>query len=243
MHAENGDRRGRQGLALVREKRPAWPRRRRPLRWTDDGLSDGNAGIRRWLRDPEPFEPQSAWESHPGAVVLDDMTPDRDEADSARILARFTVVRLFTLWGSDRLAGPGLQTERRVAAEHLNLLPPRDFERRSLERLTSLCRAQPTREAVMAALAPAMSAARDGHMMGAFALYRVAFELAAGRHWWEEATAAAAGIARLARMYEAHRSHRTWMWRARICSVRADRQRQAESEAARAAAELCDTEH
>jgi hypothetical protein len=232
MDVRTGQRSSAEGEAKVRERRPEWPRRGRPPRWREDG-DEGNAGVRRWLRDPEPFEPRSAWESHPGAVVLEDMTPERDEAEIARILARFTVVRLFVLWSSGRLAGPKLQTERRVATEHLALLSPRDFERRSLERLTALCREEAGREAVMAALPPAMSAARDEHVMGAFSLYRAAFEVAVSRGWWEEATLAASGIARLARMYEALRSHRTWTWRARVCSGRGDRQRQAELEAAR----------
>jgi hypothetical protein len=211
------------------ERRPAWPRPggRGRVRW-----ADMNPGMRRWLREPEPFERRAEHDPYPGATTLDDLAPETDEATTLRVLARYTTVRLLLLWSAGGLAGPKLHTERRVALEHLALLPSHDWERRALERLAALCRGEPSPEAVAGAALPAECAAKHGHFMGAFALYRAAWELALRREWWRDAADTAAAVARLARMYEAPRSDRLWSWRSRVLLVRAARQAEAERLAA-----------
>jgi hypothetical protein len=201
----------------VRERRPRWPRRKRESHFE---WGEQNAGMRRWLREPEPFERAGESEPYPAATVLDDLTPGADEQATLRVLARYTALRVLLLWGEGRLHGGKLLTERRVAVEHLNLLPPQDWERRSLERMVGLCRGDVHPEAVRAALSPAETAAKRGHVMGGYALYRTAYRLSVRLGWLDDAAAAALGIARLARMYEAPRSCRVWNWRARVLESR-----------------------
>jgi hypothetical protein len=227
MGGQSGYRIGWQDGGILREEGGEWRRRPVPrVRW-----DDLNAGLRRWLREPEPFEPRASAEAYPGGTVLEDMQPDQEHGETLRILARYTVVRLLALWGAGWLHGPKLHTERRIALEHLSLLPADDWERRSLERLAGACRQEPSPAVLASALGPAMSAARADQPMGAFALYRCVYELGLQHGWLEQATAAAAGIARLSRMYEAPRSRRIWGWRARVLAARARLQRQAEAEA------------
>lgn len=185
------------------------------MRW-----DEMNAGMRRWLRDPEPFERAGEHEPYPGATVLSDLRPENDEQTTLRVLARYTVARLVILWSGGLLAGPKLLTERRVALEHLAMLPTHDWERRALERLAGLCRSHASPDAVMGLLLPAECAAKRGHVMGAFALYRSGYEVSVRKGWWDEAAACAAGIARVAAMYEAPRSRRLWTWRARVLRSR-----------------------
>jgi hypothetical protein len=222
------------GQWQLRESGQQWPRgghRRNPAR------ADSSPGRQRILREPEPFERRGDNEGYPGGKVLEDLLPgETTEPETLRVLARYTVVRLFQLWGLHGLTGAKLLTERRVATQHLKMLPPHDWERRSLDKLTLLCRDWPSRAAVLASLAPAEAAAKRGHGNGAFALYRTAFEIALHHGWLEDAVPAAAGIARLARMYEAPRAARLWTWRARVTEVRLARQRVAEALAAAEAA-------
>jgi hypothetical protein len=213
---------------VLREEGGVWRRRPAPrVRW-----EELNAGVRRWMREPEPFEPRASHEAYVGATVLEDMHPAQDHGLTLRVLARFTVVRLLALWGGGYLYGAKLHTERRIALQHLTQLPADDWERRSLERLAGLCRQQPAPVALDAALGPAMTAADADQPLGAFALYRCVYEVALQHGWPEQATLAAAGIARLSRMYEAPRSHRIWGWRARVLAVRGELQQAAHTEAA-----------
>jgi hypothetical protein len=197
----------------LREQPPTWPRR-------------GNRrapGLQRWLREPEPFEDRGAFEPYPGATVLQDLDTTRDEAGSLRILCRYTAVRVLLLATADRITGPDLRMECRVARGHLSLLPPHDWERRVLERLCEVCSVVPAGAAVEAAIIAAEAAAKRNHRMGAFALYRAAYEVARDRSGWPDAARAAAGIARLTHHAEAHHSTRVWRWRVGVLERRARR--------------------
>jgi hypothetical protein len=208
---EAGMEAGRRGGRRVRELPAAWPRRDRehdqPLR-------------QRWLREPEPFEDAAGCERYPGATVLEDLTDSGDGGAALRILARYTVSRLLLLPAPAR-PDAALRTERRVALAHLGLLPKHDWERRALERLAGLCLEPPEPALVDCAIIAAECAARRNHQMGAFALYRAAFEVAVARHWWMEAARCAAGVLRLARLDEARVSTRRWEWRVRVLEQRA----------------------
>lgn len=199
------------------ERGPRWPRDETPegVQW--DYMC---AGMRRWMRDPEPFEQSGTWEPYPAATVLEDLDPEAEETATLRVLARYTVARLFLLWCAGLLTGGRLAQERRVATGHLELLPAHDWERRSLERLVSACRAMPVADAVAAAMAPAENAAKRNHFMGAYALYRIVYQTSVRRGWWAEGAAAADGIARVSIMCDAPRSQRVWRWRARVLRTR-----------------------
>jgi hypothetical protein len=205
----------------LREQPPRWPRR--------DAAGDGEG--QPWLRDPEPFEDRGMHEPYPGATVLDDFALSEDEATSLRILARYTTTRVLLLSVAGRLAGHKLRTECSVAREHLSLLPPHDWERRVLERLCDACRGLSGAAVVDAAIVAAEAAGKRGHAMGAFGLYRGAYEAARDRAWWPDAARAAAGIARLAELAEARRSARVWRWRTGVLERRARREAEAQAEA------------
>jgi hypothetical protein len=191
--------------------RPAlWPRR----------VAEPTPGRERWLREPEPFEDRGAAESYPGATVLEDLAAGQDDMVVLRIVARYAVVRLVTLSAAGVLAGPKFATERRGALEHLALLPVHDWERHVLERLALLCRESPPPALAGAAATAAECAAKRGHLLGAFALYRAGYEVARDRGWWAEAALAAGGVARLAQLTEAPYSHRVWSWRCRVLEQR-----------------------
>jgi hypothetical protein len=206
----------------LREQPPRWPRR--------DVGRDGEG--QAWLREPERFEDRGVCEPYPGATVLDDFALSEDDAGSLRILARYTTARVLLLSMVGRLAGHKLRTECSVAREHLSLLPPHDWERRVLERLCDACRGLSGVAVVEAAIVAAEAAAKRGHVMGAFGLYRGAFETARDRGWWLEGARAAAGIARLAELAEARRSTRVWRWRAGVLERRAQREAEAQAVAA-----------
>ncbi|HSJ06711.1 MAG TPA: hypothetical protein VK936_08415 [Longimicrobiales bacterium] len=204
----------------LREQPPRWPRR-------DDGR-DGEG--QPWLREPEPFEDRGMFEPYPGATVLDDFALSEDDATSLRILARYTTARVLLLSAAGRLAGHKLRTECSVAREHLSLLPPHDWERRVLERLCDACRGMSLAAVVDAAIVAAEAAAKRGHGMGAFGLYRGAYEAARDRGWWVDAARAASGIARLAELAEARRSTRIWQWREGVLQRRAQREADEQAE-------------
>lgn len=196
----------------LREQPPVWP--------FDD---DEDLGSRRSRREPDVFELSSDREPYPGATALEDLVDDHDEIGCTRILARYTVLRVLLLSGAGWLSGARLREERRIALEHLALLPSHDWERMVLERLNALCRETPAPAIVPAAALAAEAAAKRGHRLGAFALYRAAFELGRRRAWWAEAAAVARGVSRLARSQEAHRSERLWSRRARVLERRVAR--------------------
>lgn len=209
----------------LREQPPAWPR-------PDE---DFGPEPRRLQRPVELFEESSAFEVYPAATVMEDLAEPGDELATLRILARYTVLRLFVLSGAGWLAAAKLRQERRIALEHLTLLPEQDWERLTLERLANLCRETPAESIIAAAAVSAESAAKRGHIMGAFAIYRSAFELARRRAWWSEAAAVARGVSRLARFDEAHYSARLWERRARVLERRVARQLALEEAALNAA--------
>jgi hypothetical protein len=198
----------------LRERPPNWP-------WSDD---ESPASRQRWLREPEPFEDRGAFEPYPGATVLEDLAGSDDEYSSLRILARYTVVRLLHLARSGLLQGRCLSTEVRVARQHLALLPAPDWERRVLDRLCGLSSDAPASEIIDVAIIAAESAAKRGHGMGAFALYRAGYEIARDNRWWQAAERAANGIARLALLNEATYSTRLWQRRAAVLERRARRE-------------------
>lgn len=197
----------------LREQPPVWPRH-------DDGDEPER---RRWERDPEPFEDHSFPELYPGALVMEDLVATNDDVATVRVLARYTVIRVLLLSVSGRLAGTRLRVERRVALEHLSLLPDYDWERRALERVTMLCRLDPAPEIIEAINVAAECAAKRSHTMGAFALYRAAYELALLEEWWAAGAQCARGISQLARLEEARYSVRLWRRRAAVLEGRAVR--------------------
>lgn len=204
----------------LREQPPIWPRRgNRPA-----------PGAQRWLREPEPFEDRGVFEPYPGATVLQDLDTTQDEVGSLRILCRYTAIRVLVLATAGRITGPDLRTECRVARAHLSLLPPHDWERRVLERLCEVCSVVPAGAAFNAAIIAAEAAAKRGHRMGAFALYRAAYELARDRSGWPDAARAAAGIARITRQAEAIHSTRVWRWRVGVLERRARREEERKRE-------------
>jgi hypothetical protein len=195
---------------------PSWPRRP-----SDDEAPHSHS--RRWKRDPEPFEEHALPELYPGSLVMDDLALDDDDAVTLRVLVRYTVTRLLSLRCAGALRSTRLRMELRVALQHLAMLPEHDWERRTLERLTMLCRAEPGPEIVEAAAIAAEAAAKRSHTRGAFALYRAGYELAVARQWWEAAAQVARGIAQLARLEEAPYSIRLWRRRAAVLERRAIR--------------------
>jgi hypothetical protein len=197
-----------------RERPPAWQRRE-----PSPALEQ-----KRWQREPEPYEVLSSAERYPGATAMEDLDESQEPAERTRILARYAVLRVLVLSGAGWMTGAPLRMERRIAIEHLMLLPAHDWERRALERLISLCRETPAPAVAAAASAAAEAAAKRGHCRGAFALYRASFDLARRRAWWAEAASAARGVGRLARMEEAHYSHKLWSRRARVLERRIGRE-------------------
>jgi hypothetical protein len=199
----------------LREHTPGWP----------EHDEDGGSVHDRW-RPMEPFEAPADCDVYPGATALDDLEDAPDGAECARILVRYTVLRVFLLSAAGWLTGPRLRTERRIALEHLMTLPAHDWERRTLERLNSLCRETTTTALIAAAKAAAEAAAKRGHCMGAFAFYRAAFNLSRRRGWWAEAADVARCVSRLARLEEARYSERLWARRARVLERRVQRELQ-----------------
>lgn len=197
----------------LRERPPEWPHRDR----------DEAPEPRRWEREREPFEDDALPELYPGALVMDDLVVTDDDVATLRVLARYTVVRVLLLSSTGMLAGTRLRVERRVALEHLALLPAHDWERRALERLAMLCREAPAPEIIDAITIAAEAAAKRSQIMGAFTLYRAAYELACVEEWWAEAAQAARGISQLARLEEARYSVRLWRRRAGVLDRRAAR--------------------
>lgn len=198
----------------LRERPPHWPRRNRE--------DDGGDTPHPHSRQPEPFEDGALPELYPGALVMEDLTADNEVA-TLRVLARYTVARLLLMSLAGRIGGRKLRIERRIALEHLAMLPDHDWERRALERLAMLCRDAPAPELVQAATSAAEAAAKRSHVMGAFCLYRAGYELALAEQWWAEAAQVARGIAQLARLEEARFSIRLWRRRAAVLEGRAAR--------------------
>lgn len=201
----------------LREMPPPWPRR------NDENDEDEPERRQRWDREIEPFEEHGTAELYPGSLVIDDLSAAADNVTTLRILARYTVIRVLLLSAAGMLAGTKLRVERRIALEHLALLPPYDWERRALERLAVQCAESPAPPISGVIIVAAEAAAKRGHAMGAFALYRAAYEIARARHWWGGAAQAARGVANLARLEEAHRSVRLWERRAAVLERRAAR--------------------
>lgn len=206
-----GNEMGRPGR--LRERRPPWPRR--------DGADRPER--QRWDRDREPFETGGVPELYPGSLVMEDLVESPDELSTLRILARYTVIRVLLLSAGRIIEGTKLRVERRVALEHLGMLPAHDWERRALERLVRLCRPAPDPDIIGQALLAAEAAAKRNHPMGAFALYRAGYEISVAEAWWAAAAVAARGIARLARLEEARYSERLWEKRAGVLERRAAR--------------------
>jgi hypothetical protein len=201
-------------MPWLREDAPSWPQ--------PEGDRPPMYG--RWRRAAEPFEMPGNTEMYPGATALDDLEAAVDGAECARILARYTVLRVLMLSGAGWLTGARLRIEQRIALEHLTTLPTHDWERRTLERLNGLCRETPTPALITAATAAAEAAAKRGHFLGAYAFYRAGFDLARRRAWWSLAAEVARSVSRLARLEEAPHSERLWARRARVIDRRIHRE-------------------
>jgi len=198
----------------LREQPPVWPRR--------NADEDEWPKPQRWLREPERYEANGLTEIYPGAVVMEDLADSDDATSNLRILGRYTVIRVLLLSRAGVLLGPQLASERRIALEHLSLLPNHDWERRVLERVAGLCRETPLESLLDAVLTAGEASAKRGHFMGAFGFFREGFELAVDRGWWRAAERAARGIARLARIDEAPMSARLWDKRAFVVARRSE---------------------
>jgi hypothetical protein len=208
-------------------ERGEWGRlREEPARWPDRGRERDEPHRQRWLREPEPYEDRALFEPYPGATVLEDLAVPAEDGVPLRVLARYTVIRILLLGMAGTMAGAALRTERRIAMRHLALLPKHDWERLTLERLTAECCDNPEPGIMATVIIAAECAAKRGQPMGAYALYRGAFELGRRNGWWDEAARCAAGIERLARLDEAHVSARVWGWRCRVLEGRGQRDRE-----------------
>ena len=179
----------------------------------------------RWRRPLERWETPYGIERYPGATVLEDweLTLD-DPAGTARVLARYAVIRVVLLSKAGLLRGVKLLTERRIALEHLALLPPADRERMALRRVNDLCAEIPLPSLPGAIVIAAEAAAKRAHVMSAFAFFRTAHHLAMEAQRWGDAARAARGIAQIARMDEARYSTRRWEARATVLEARAARE-------------------
>lgn len=214
-------------IPRVREERPNWPRREEP---------EARPEPRRWERSPEPWETPFGVEAYPGATVLEDIEEGVDDAPGTiRVLARYAVIRVLLLHAAGVLGGAKLRQERRIAMEHLALLPIGDWERMALQRMTEQCRDTPAAQLLSSVCTAAEAAAKRGHFMGAFALYSAAYQLGLDGGAWDDAARAARGIARVARMDEAQYSARLWDRRGAVLERRAAQARAAALEAAREA--------
>jgi hypothetical protein len=199
----------------VREQPPEWPFDEQPPQWRPAGSGDDAPWRSR--RAPDRWEDPYGSEPYPGSTVLDDFDLTLgDDAGTARVLARYTVVRLLVLCAAGLLRGVKLRTEQRVATGHLELLPPGDGERRELDRAIALCDDTSAPALPGTLVGAAAWAVRHEHVSGAFALFRAAFHLAVHAGDWRAAADAAEGIARLARLDECHRSGRLWERRASV---------------------------
>jgi hypothetical protein len=228
MHTGNGQ------WGWLREQPPAWPQREH---------GEDEPSRQRWMRQPEVYEDRAMFEPYPGATVLEDLAESTEDGSARRILARYTVIRILLLSSAGVLTGRSLVTERRIAMEHLALLPRHEWERNVLQRLARLCGEAPSRDIIDATIIAAECAGKRNQRMGAFALYRAGLELAISLEWWEEAARCAGGIARLARLDEAPVSVRVWTWRMRVLQQRALAARaEAEAEAEAEEAERQDRE-
>ena len=204
-------------MGWLRERPPMWPRREGEPDPHGDGFG---------TRPREPYEPGGLAEFYAGSATIEDMESEGGE-ENLRVLARYTVARLLSLATSGQLTGRDLRIERRVALQHLELLPAHDWERRLLEQLVGHCRDTITPPIFGPLLLAAESAVKRGQNYGAFDLYRAGYHLGVSRGWWEEAERSATGVARLARLDEARVSARLWRRRARVLAHRAQRAQEA----------------
>lgn len=211
--------------ARLREQPPTWPRRN-----TGDCPDDP-----RRRREREPFEDDALPELYPGSLVMEDLVEADDDAATLRVLARYTVARVLVMCLSGDLTGTTLRLEKRMALEHLALLPDYDWERRALERVIIACTDEPARGIIEVVVSAAEAAAKCSRIMGAFAFYRAAWELAVENAWWPEGAQVARGIAQLARLEEARYSIRLWRRRAAVLEARATRAAEARAAEIRAA--------
>ena len=211
--------------ARLREQPPSWPRRN-----TGDDPEDP-----RRQREREPFEDNVLPELYPGSLVMEDLVAADDDAATLRVLVRYTVARLLIMSLSGALTGKKLRLEKRIALEHLALLPDYDWERGALERVLSACTDVPGRGVVEVITRAAEAAAKRSRIMGAFVFYRAAWELAVKYGWWAEGAQVARGIAQLARLEEARYSVRLWRRRAAVLERRARRDAEARAAGTRIA--------
>lgn len=213
-------------MGWLRERPPVWPRRE----------PDPEPERHPPIRAREPYEPGGMSDLFTGSGTIEDMEQEQDE-ENLRVLVRYTVCRLLGLTCSALLTGRELRIERRVAHEHLALLPAHDWERRLLGRVVDLCRETPAPSIFGPLLLAAESAAKRGHNHGAFDLYRLGYRLAKSRGWWMEAERTTEGVARLAQLDEAPFSARLWRKRGYVLRRRIERQEALAREAERKAAE------
>lgn len=165
-----------------------------------------------------------AVERYSGETVLDDYMRLADgRADERVVLIRFLAVQYFT----NVLRGdwdPGLLRLERSAA--LNALGTGLLLDRELRMLRQALQQVPETgpwpaPSVALVLAAAGMAQERGHASGALALYRIAAEAALETELWAFASAAAQGVAGLAREHGDARGHRRWQRRARALERRA----------------------
>lgn len=207
--------------ARLREQPPPWPRRN-----TGDRPDDP-----RRQREREPFEDNALPELYPGSLVMEDLVVTDDDTAMLRVLGRYTCARVLVMCLSGDLTGTKLRMEKRIALEHLAVLPDYDWERRALERVVAACTDEPARDVIDIITSAAEAAAKRSQVLGSFVFYRAAWDLAVKNGWWPEGAQVARGIAQLARLEEATCSIRLWRRRAAVLEGRATRD--AEARAAR----------
>jgi hypothetical protein len=172
----------------------------------------------RAARRPELWEQR--FEAFAGETVLDD--PPRRRAGTALQAARYLVVRLALNAGVEPLPGCNPEIERNAVLEYLHTVPAEMPERRWLRAVLNSIGAGALTPATVSRLsAAAAAAARTGCVHGAFALYRVAWQIACAQQWHAAAGRVARSIARAAARGRGTRSERLWVRRARVHERRA----------------------
>jgi hypothetical protein len=176
---------------------------------------------RRHARRPEIWE--RTVEAFAGETVLEDLRPGLPLCDATLILARYETARLaiHAATGSWNNFSPLIETT--AAREYLDAVLDECPEARWLDGVVDSLQdagiASPVTVSRLAAAAAVAS--RADHMHGAFALWRIAWEVARSLKWHAQAARIARSIAIAAGRAGGVRSQRLWSRRARVHARRA----------------------
>jgi hypothetical protein len=177
------------------------------------------ASPRRWERPAELWELD--FEMFEGEQVLEDAA--ETAADQLIRLARYLTVRIATHAAHGGWTTFSAKTEREAALAYLAAAPANWPERRWLHAaLASISDAGALTASTVSRLSAAAAMAADqGQRHGSFALYRIAYTIAARRGWHRHAARVARAIAVAAASGNGARSVRLWTRRARVHEHRA----------------------